>query len=203
LRQVRATFLIEPFGSKDIPSDLQDLISRELDPHEKVVWNAMPKPRYFSGGTGGLFVLGIPWTAFSVFWIAAAAGFRMPQFNAGLDFVPLLFGIPFFLIGVLMLSAPWWAYGNQLKTVYLITDHRAITIDGIGTSTIRSYLPENLKDIFRREHPDGTGDVIISRSAWKDSEGDKHMQDLGFLRIQNAKSVETMLKALAEQCDTP
>ena len=184
----------------NIPLDLQDLISRELDREERVVWSAMPKPRYFHGPAAGAFVFAIPWTAFSMFWMAGAAGFKIPQFNQGFDFFPL-FGIPFFLIGIGMLTSPFWAYRNQLKTVYLITDRRAITIDGGRTSTIRSYLPENLKDIFRREHKDGTGDVIITRTAWKDSDGDKQMQDLGFLRIQDAKSVETMLKTMAEPSD--
>lgn len=130
--------------------------------------------------------------------MAGAAGFKIPQFNQGFDFFPL-FGVPFVLIGIGMLSSPLWAYRNQLKTVYLITDRRAITIDGGRSSTIRSYLPDNLRDIFRREHKDGTGDVVITRNAWKDSDGDKQIQELGFLRIQNAKSVESMLKALAEQ----
>ena len=188
--------MLEP----NIPIDLQELISRELDHDEKVVWSAMPKLRYFSGPSAGAFVFAIPWTAFSIFWMAGAAGFKIPQFNQGFDFFPL-FGIPFFLIGIGMLSSPLWAYRKQLKTVYLITDRRAITIDGGRSSTIRSYQPENLKDIFRREHKDGTGDVIITRTAWKDSDGDKQMQELGFLRIQNAKAVETMLKKMAEPCD--
>lgn len=179
----------------NLPLALQDLISRELERDEKVVWSAMPKPRYLSGPTAGAFFFAIPWTAFSVFWMAGAAGFKIPQFNQGFDFFPL-FGLPFFLIGLAMLTSPLWPYRNQLKTVYLITDRRAITIDGGRTSTIRSYYPENLNDIFRREHKDGTGDVIITRSAWKDSDGDKQMNDLGFLRIQNAKDVETMLKEL-------
>ena len=162
----------------------------------------MPKPRYFSGPAAGAFFFAIPWTAFSVFWMAGAAGFKIPQFNQGFDFFPL-FGIPFFLIGIGRLSSPLWAYRKQLKTVYLITDRRAITIDGGRSSTIRSYLPENLKDIFRREHKDGTGDVIITRTAWKDSDGDKQMQELGFLRIHNAKDVETVLKTIAEQNHAP
>jgi hypothetical protein len=186
----------------NIPADLRDLISRELERDERVVWSAMPRPRYFSGPAVAAFFFAIPWTAFSVFWMASAAGFKIPQFNQGGDFFPL-FGIPFFLIGIGMLSSPIWAYRKQLKTVYLITDRRAITIDGGRTSTIRSYQPENLKDIFRREHRDGTGDVVITRNAWKDSDGDKHMQDLGFLRIENAKSVENMLKEIAEQSEQP
>jgi len=197
-----ASFFHKNMLERNIPVDLQNLISRELERDEKVVWSAMPKPRYFAGPAAGAFAFAIPWTAFSVFWMAGAAGFKIPQFNQGIDFFPL-FGLPFFLIGIGMLSSPLWAYRKQLKTVYLITDRRAITIDGGRTSTIRSYLPENLKDIFRREHRDGTGDVIINRIAWKDSDGDKQMQDLGFLRIQNAKSVETMLKTMAERSDPP
>jgi len=185
-----------------IPPQLQDLISRELERDEKVIWSAMPKPRYFAGPAAAAFVFAIPWTAFSVFWMAGAAGFKIPQFNQGFDFFPL-FGVPFFLIGIGMLSSPLWAYRNQLKTVYLITDRRAITIDGGRSSTVRSYLPENLRDIFRREHKDGSGDVIITRTAWKDSDGDKQMQELGFLRIQNPKSVESMLKKMAEPSDAP
>jgi hypothetical protein len=181
-----------------IPPRLQEIISRELDRDEKVVWSAMPKPRYFSGPALGAFLFAIPWTAFSVFWIAGAAGFKIPQFNKGEDLFPL-FGIPFFLIGIGMLSAPFWAYRNSLKTVYVITNRRAITIDGGMSYTIRSYTPEKLTDTFRREHKDGTGDVIITRNTWKDSDGDKQMQELGFLRVPNAKSVESMLKELAEQ----
>ncbi len=181
-----------------IPSTLQDIISRELERDEKIVWSSMPKPRYFSGPAAGMFLFAIPWTAFSIFWMAGAAGFKIPQFNRGEDLFPL-FGIPFFLIGLGMLSSPLWSYRNSLKTAYLITNRRAITIDGGMSYTIRSYPPHKLTDVFRREHKDGTGDVIITRNAWKDSDGDKQMQELGFLRIPNAKSVESMLRELAEQ----
>ena len=99
-----------------------------------------------------------------------------------------------------MLSSPLWAHRKSLSTVYVITDRRAITIDGAWSTTIRSYLPEKLTDIYRKEHKNGTGDVIISRHAWKDLDGDRQTQELGFLRIPNAKSVETLLKELAEQC---
>ncbi len=188
--------------NSNIPLQLQGLIDRELERDEKIIWSAMPKPQYLAGPSASAFLFAIPWTAFSVFWMASAAGFKIPQFNQGQDLF-FLFGLPFFLIGIGMLLSPLWAYRNQLKTVYLITDRRAITIDGGRTSTIRSYLPENLTDVFRREHRDGTGDVIITRTAWKDSEGDKQMQDLGFLRIPNAKSVETLLRTLAEQSRAP
>lgn len=185
-----------------IPWQLQEIVQRELDRDERVVWSAMPKPKYFSGPALGTFLLAIPWTAFSVFWIAGAAGFKIPQFNNVADLFPL-FGIPFFLVGIGMLCSPLWAYRNSLNTVYLITNRRAITIDGGMSYTVRSYTPEKLNETFRREHQDGSGDVIISRHSWRDSDGDKQMQELGFLRIKDAKSVESMLKELADTCRAP
>lgn len=181
-----------------IPFKLQEIVQRELDQDERVIWIAMPKPKYFSGPALGAFLFAIPWTAFSVFWMAGAAGFKIPQFNNGADLFPLL-GIPFFLIGIGMLSSPLWAYRNSLKTVYLITNRRAVTIDGGMSYTIRSYTADKLNDIFRREHKDGTGDVIICRNSWRDSDGDKQMQELGFLRINDARFVESLLKEMAER----
>lgn len=185
-----------------IPVALHEAVERELDAGESILWSGMPRPKYLAGPAAGAFFFAIPWTAFSVFWMAGAADFKVPDFNGGDDFFPL-FGIPFFLIGLGMLSAPLWTYRSQLHTVYVVTDRRAITIDGGRSRTIRSYPPDKLTDVFRREHRDGTGDVIILRQAWKDSDGDKQMQELGFLRIANAKKVEEALKALAEQSAAP
>jgi hypothetical protein len=64
---------------------------------------------------------------------------------------------------------------------------------------IRAYAPHKLKDIYREEKKDGSGDVVIARHAWQDSEGDRQSTDLGFLRIRNPKEVERMLRKLAEE----
>jgi hypothetical protein len=123
----------------------------------------------------------------------------MPDFGkGGFSFFPL-FGIPFVLIGLAMLSSPLWAYRKSLRTVYVITNRRAITFDGGVSTTIRSYAPERLHDVYRREKRDGSGDVIIARHAWRDSEGDRQSEELGLLRIRNPKEVESMLRKLAEQ----
>jgi hypothetical protein len=64
-----------------------------------------------------------------------------------------------------MLSGPIWAYRKALKTVYVVTNRRAITFDGGRTVAIRSYPPDRLADVYRKERKDGTGDVLISRRA--------------------------------------
>ncbi|MCK4564002.1 MAG: hypothetical protein KAU94_04960, partial [Verrucomicrobia bacterium] len=125
-----------------------------------------------------------------------ASGFQMPDFRNGAGLFPL-FGVPFVLIGIGMLSTPLWTYRKAFKTVYAITDRRAITFDGGRSTTVRSYPPEKLQDIYRKEKKDGSGDVVIVRSAWRDSDGDRRSEELGFLRIENPKEVESLLNELA------
>jgi hypothetical protein len=158
----------------------------------------MPTARFFTPVSTGVFLFAVPWTAFAIFWICGASDFKIPDFQEGFDIFPL-FGVPFLLIGLAMLSSPLWAYKKALKTIYVITDRRAITFDGGWSTTIRSYPPDKLQDIYRKEERDGSGDVVITRRAWRDSEGDRQTDELGFLRIRNPKEIEKMLKELAEQ----
>ncbi|MEL6109627.1 MAG: hypothetical protein AAFU85_26765, partial [Planctomycetota bacterium] len=76
-----------------IPPKLQEMVWRELDHDERVLWSGMPKPKYFTKRAVGMVLFAIPWTAFALFWIAGAAGFKVPQFNNGADLFPL-FGVP-------------------------------------------------------------------------------------------------------------
>jgi len=187
--------MISPF---DMPQELQERVERELEPGERIEWLGMPIPRFFTPMATAVFLFGIPWTAFALFWtVAAGLGSTLLQGGLGPFTLFPLFGIPFVLIGLGMLSSPLWAYRKAGKTVYLITDRRAITFDGGWSMTIRSYPPAKLQDVFRREKSDGSGDVIIARRAWRDSDGDRHMEELGFLRITDAKAVEDILKRLA------
>ena len=183
----------------EIPRQLREAVDREIESGEKVEWMDMPIPRFFTPAATAAFLFAIPWTAFAIFWICGASGFKMPDFGKGaFSFFPL-FGVPFVLMGLAMLSSPLWAYKKSFKTVYVITNRRALTFDGGWSTTIRSYAPEKLHDIYRREKRDGSGDVIIARDAWRDSEGDRQPVELGFFRIRNPKEIEQMLKALAEQ----
>ena len=183
---------------KTIPRNLRSQIERELDAGEQIRWVEIPIPRYFTAGSTSAFLFAIPWTAFAIFWMFGASGFQMPDFDDAFDLFPL-FGVPFVLIGLGMLSSPLWAYRKSTKTVYVITNKRAITFDGGTSTTIRSYPPNKLTDIYRKEKSDGTGDVIISSKAWKDSDGDRHSEELGFLRILKPKEVEKMLNTLAKE----
>jgi len=185
-----------------IPFRLHETIDRELESGERIRWMEMPTPRYFTGASTGAFLFAIPWTGFAVFWTAWAAwGTSQVEGGPGLFSLFPLFGVPFILIGVGMLSAPLWAYRKARRTVYIITDRRAVSIEGGRSTTIRSYTPRMLQDVHRRENRDGSGDVIIARRAWCDSDSDRQSAEQGFLRVRNAMEVEHMLMELAGRSD--
>ncbi|QDT94346.1 hypothetical protein [Gimesia algae] len=145
-----------------LPQYLQSLIQSELNEGEKIIWVGTPIPRRFCLRSIGLVLFGIPWTAFALFWIAGAAGFKLPDFQKGFDFFPL-FGIPFVLIGLGMLSSPLWMLRKARNTAYILTSNRAVILTGGMKTDIRSFEPEHLGKLHRKQWKDGSGDLIFDK----------------------------------------
>lgn len=185
-----------------LPPPLRDAVSREVDVNERIDWIGQPKPIFFTPSAVAAFLFAIPWTAFALFWTAAAGWGTMSSHHGSGPWILFpLFGVPFILIGLAMLMSPLWAHRKARNTVYVITDRRAISIEGSRSRTIRSYMPSHLQDLHRTERSNGYGDVIISRRTWSDSDGDRRSEEIGFLRINDAQDVERKLKALAKKAD--
>ncbi len=185
---------------REIPNELQERVRRELEPGESVRWMEQPIPKFFTPMSIGAFLFAIPWTAFAVFWICGASGFKRPDFSGGgFAFFPL-FGLPFVLIGFGMLLSPLWFYRKAFRTVYVVTNRRAITFDPGWTTTIRSYAPAQLGNVYRKEKRNGTGSVILGQRVWTDSDSNQRQSmDVGFMNIRDPQRVERMLKELVAQ----
>lgn len=182
-----------------IPYKLHETVERELEIGEGIVWSGMPRRTFFTPAATGTFLFGIPWTAFAVFWtLTAGLGTMFSDGFSIFSFFPL-FGVPFILIGIGMLSAPLAAYIRSGKTVYVITDKRAISFEGGRSTVIKSFTPDRLGDIFRRERSNGYGDVIIHVAHSTDSDGDRQSEEVGFFRIRDPRKVERLLKELSSR----
>ncbi|PZV13212.1 MAG: hypothetical protein DCF22_11145 [Leptolyngbya sp.] len=185
-----------------IPKQLRQKIDQELEPNESIRWIGQPnlKVSHLIIGCFAVSLFAIPWTAFAMFWIYGVLGYKIPDLREGFQpqYLFALFGVPFVLAGLGMLSSPFWVWRAAFEKVYIITDKRAIAFEGAGTTTIRSFEPQQLAKIYRRENNDGTGDVMIIVRSWKDSDGDLQNEEVGFLAIPNPKQVETLLKELAQ-----
>jgi hypothetical protein len=184
-------------GNNNIPQTLEEMARRELESGESIAWMGMPKPRFFTKSTLGIFLFAIPWTAFSLFWVAGAAEFKIPDF-ASTDIIFPLFGLPFVLIGVSMLLTPITHYRHTLKTLYMITDRRVVIFEGGSSTTIRSYEAEKLGTITRKERNNGYGDLVFA----KEFSQKNLINDIGFINIEDARNVEQKIKQMIQKVTT-
>jgi len=149
-----------------IPAKVREDLLREMGPDEQMRWFGQPRPGSFMLGSLGLVLFGIPWTAFAFFWSAGAAGFQIPDLeNPDWTMLFPLWGLPFIVVGLGMLSSPLWAYRRAIRTAYAITNKRAIILEGGRSRIIRSIAPESFAHLVRRERSGGRGDIVFSGSV--------------------------------------
>ena len=178
-----------------LPQQLQQRLRAELKPGESIAWAGQPNPdRYMKSGFK-LWFFFIPWTAFALFWIAGASGFRWPRFDSGWSLFPL-FGVPFVLIGLGGLSTPLWLRRRARSTIYAITNQRAISIEGAKSITVKSYLASDIAHIERTEHQDGSGDLVLRTERYRDSDGDRQTRRHGFFAIDDVRRIANLVENL-------
>ena len=180
--------------------ELAAIVDAERVTNEKITWIGQPIPWRYARMSFPIVLFGIPFTAFAIFWMAGASGFKMPDFRQGFGFFPL-FGIPFVLIGLGMLSSPFWMLRKAARTAYVITNLRAILVEGRawGGFAVRSFDPAHLSDFRRVQFRDGSGNLIFERQyrpGGPNSGG--QFIDIGFLAVPNVKEVEDLIRELAK-----
>lgn len=194
------------FRDSELPPNLDARVRGELREGERLLWVGQPRPGRFARQALPIVLFGIPWTAFSVFWMAAASGMLfggMGKGNGAFDLFGLIFpmfGLPFVLVGIGMLSSPYWLRRMAARTCYALTDRRAIIWEGgwRGSVEVRSYGPEELKKIRRVEYPTGEGDLIFEEmfTFGTDSHGHRtsNTKRHGFLAIDSPRDIEELLR---------
>lgn len=181
----------------NLPPHLQPRVQSELKFGETLVWVGQPNPRRLMKAGFALWLFFIPWTAFSLFWMAGASGFKMPTFDSVFSFFPL-FGLPFLFIGLGGLASPFWLYRKAGFTVYALTTKRALSIEGTKSVTVKSYPISEIKQLEHTEHPDGSGDLIFKTEQYRDSDGDRQSKKHGFFAIPEVKKVEHQIENLMQ-----
>lgn len=171
-------------------------LQRALQPGERVRWTGQPDPRRTVLPSLLIWLFFIPWTAFSVFWMAAASGFEVPTFTKPNHWFAL-FGLPFVLIGLGGLSSPLWVWRRARRTFHAITDRRALTIVDGRSMKVESWAPDQFERIARTERPDGSGDLLFA-TLQNRSSGSRSPLAVGFRGVANVRDAERELRRLIE-----
>jgi hypothetical protein len=184
--------------------ELERLVRSELEPREELLWTGRPRAGRMMLRTLPIVLFAIPWTAFSVFWIAMALSFTVgfggdadaPAPFRWFSLVFPLFGLPFLLIGLGMLSAPWWARRKAKGTCYAVTNRRAIVREpGFrGSVTVRSYRADELRGVVRTEPSDASGDLVFETEISRQRGQHDRSGRSGFFAIANVRQVEQLIR---------
>jgi hypothetical protein len=173
------------------------LAEREVEPGERLRWAGRPDPLRPTLMSFGIYFFAIPWTAFAVFWMWGAAGFgTRPVRPDGPWMLFPLFGLPFVLIGLGMLSAPFWAYRKAARTIYAVTNKRLLIITTGRTRSVETYAPQDIQFVERTERPNGSGDVLFATCYNTDSDNRPRSTKVGFFGIPGVRDVERLVREL-------
>jgi len=180
-----------------VDDEAQERLGRELRSDERLLWSGRPRPWYLMRAALPLALFAIPWIAFSLFWMAGAAGFRVPDLRAGRFALFPLFGLPFLIIGVLMLVSPLWARSQAKRTIYAVTSQRLLILVYGRSTSVRSFDPTVLGPIQRSDRPDGTGDLLFpDQTLLNTTRGYSRLQAMttGFVGIIDVRLVHDLIR---------
>lgn len=185
------------FLNSALPPDLDNRVRSELRDGERLLWVGQPRRRWFPREALTPVLVGIPVTAFAVFWTSLASWIvsgKPGKNDPGIAFRLIfpLFGVPFILIGLALLSSPYWLRRKAKHTCYALTDRRAILFEAgaLWSVSVRSYLPRSLTSMYREEYADGSGDLVFV----KVHRGRAGTDTYGFKGINNVREVEALLQ---------
>jgi hypothetical protein len=168
--------------------ELADKVAGELAAGESIVWAGQPRLDLATRPAWFLVPFGIVFTGFSLLWMAIAA-----LMTVGL-LAPC--GLPFVVVGIGLMASPAWLRSLARKTVYLLTDRRAIIWrpSVFGRVSVQSFTAAGLGQMTRNERPDGAGDLVfqVSHSGFGEN---SRTETRGFLAIDNVRHVEDLVRS--------
>ena len=144
--------------------EAEQIATRTLDPGERLLWSGSPNP-----GRSAAQVL-------------VARGLRVvsPQEAGTITLLePLL--------------NPLWAYLAAQRTVYAVTDQRALIISSLGARGVRAYSHDDIGELSMVERADGSGDLFFANRTMVTQRG-YASQRVGFIGIPEVRSVEQLLR---------
>jgi hypothetical protein len=190
-----------PLPSATLTPEQEARVQSELQGNERVLWVGQPRPDLAARKSWFLVPFGCVFAGFAVFWILMAGGIGMMGGGApGIFACFPLFGLPFVAVGVWMMMSPVWLRGFARRTIYAVTDRRALLWEpgGFGGVTLRSYTPSALGRMVRTENPDGSGDLIFEE-FYTYSHGrygaQSHLNRRGFLCVDQVRDVENLIRS--------
>ncbi len=195
----------------ELSEQWRERVNEELDPAEQLLWMGSPDPTLAAGRSLSTPAAVIGWVtvATSIGWlllVLTGVGPPRPGFPfPWLVLIPAAFPILAYL--VLASWLPGGLTGRRLPhrvghTLYLVTDRRVAIMEGGRPYRVRSLAPPQLTNLVRRQRPDGSGDLVLTREPGTLSEGwagsnnwaAYAWREVGLFGLADVRSVERVIR---------
>ena len=175
----------------------REIIEMELDRDENLIWADVPVSVFNHALTAiPIMLFGIVFFSFSLFWVIAA----MEMVPSSAEFYLLhyafpLFGIPFVLVGLMMLLSPIWQIFKSRNMIYALTDRRLIIRETMPFKNIRSWPLDSIGKLSRNGTADGPGDLYFTDEISPNAKGRRTNTKIGFIGIAEPKRLEEEIRS--------
>ena len=173
-------------------------LHRELAEGEQVVWESMKLARIEPKGFA-IYLFAIPWTAFALFWMGMAGLFTLGVDSDPFAWVFPLFGLPFVLIGLGMMMAPFLSFFQRGRVLFAVTDRRVLKLSLGGELTVVSVPASKITESVRHESADGTGRIDLSLTTEVENYGGRRGRKLEVGRVERVFDAYQAITAMTRQ----
>lgn len=187
-------------GNQKDPLDAA--LDSEIMRGERVVWKGRAIGR-LNPASFAIWLFAIPWTAFSLFWTMMAGLFGLlGSGESEMDLMAWifpLFGLPFILVGLFMLSIPFRAPRQARRTIYAITDQRIIRLFRGSRLDVQSIPISRIGLIERSEARDGSGTLKIELLSGTENGAQDSGSHFMLGEVADIRVAESHVRAMAER----
>lgn len=178
----------------EVPSDLMDALHHELAPSEVILWADQPDRLRLMKATWGQAGMGLFLAAFGLSIFKQ----RFQERGNISGFEILFMGVFLFIAGSALLS-PFKAWRKGLRTVYAVSNERALVLVLGRQRIVESFSGEVCASFERREDANSNGDIVFERQAVRGPKGRTLYQDRGFLSVKNVRAVSALLAEVSRK----
>ncbi len=162
--------------------------------NESLRWALRPVPTPWGPGSLPALIFSIPWLCFVTFWTYAALGFPTSlEELAALQPGRMLFAafsLPFWAVGIWMLTTPWQQQRRMRRSIYALTDRRVLIIEpGLFSWKTRAFalVPELIME--RKLRKEGRGDLIFGTDVHYGRNSRREVP-VGFINLPDLRLAE-------------
>jgi len=179
------------------PEFLAEAVSRETG-GLRVLWSATPDPSGYARNRWKRAWMGIPFTAFAVFWTWGASGGFSANHGKEPPVFFILWGCMFIVFGLGILLSPVFALWKAGRVFYVVTEKGAIIFEKVWSLKIQSFDASGFGGFERVSRGDREGDILFQRNIERRGRNTS-VSEVGFLGLRDYAEAEAALREMMKR----